>query len=46
MEIVKVEIVTTVDKVPMKRLKEFKESLKESFQQSDILIMSHGIQAS
>jgi hypothetical protein len=43
-EIVKIEIITTSDKVPRKRLKDFKEYLKESLQQSDILIMTHGIQ--
>ena len=43
-EIVKIEIITTSDKVPKKRLKDFKEHLKESFQQSDILIMTHSIQ--
>ena len=43
-EIVKFEIITTGDKVPKKRLKDFKERLKESLQQSDILIMTHGIQ--
>jgi hypothetical protein len=45
-EIIKIEIITNVDKVPRKRLKDFKERLKESLQQSDILIMTHGIQAS
>ncbi len=43
-EIVKIEIITTSDKVPKKRLKDFKEHLKESLQQSDILILTHGIQ--
>lgn len=43
-EIVKIEIITTGDKVPKKRLKDFKEYLKESLQQIDILIMTHGIQ--
>ena len=43
-EIVKIEIITTSDKVPKKRLRDFKERLKESLQQSDILIMTHGIQ--
>ncbi len=43
-EIVKIEIITTGDRVPRKRLKDFKERLKESLQQSDILILTHGIQ--
>ena len=43
-EIVKIEIITTVDKVPRKRLKDFKERLKESLQQIDILITTYGIQ--
>jgi hypothetical protein len=43
-EIVKIEIITTVDKVPKKRLKDFKERLKKSLRQSDILIMTHAIQ--
>ena len=43
-EIVKIEIITTGDKVPKKRLKDLKERLKEFLQQSDILIMTHGIQ--
>ena len=42
-EIVKIEIITTSDKVPKKRLKDFKEHLKESFQQNDMLIMTHGV---
>ena len=43
-EILKLEIVTTDDKVPKKFLKHFKERLKESFQQNDILITTHRIQ--
>ena len=43
-EIVKIEIITTSDKVRKKRLTDFKELLKESFQQNDILIMTHGVQ--
>ena len=43
-EIVKIEIITTADRVPKKRLKDFKERLKESLRQSDILIMTQGIQ--
>ena len=43
-EIVKIEIVTTGDRVTKKRLKDLKERLKESLQQIDILITTHGIQ--
>ncbi|SRR6266536_3377889 len=43
-EIMKVEIVKADDKVPTKSLKDLKELLKESLQQADILITSHGIQ--
>src|SRR5258705_12831345 len=43
-EIVKLEIMTTSDKVPTRRLKNLKERLKQSLQQSDILILTHGIQ--
>ena len=43
-EIVKLEIVTTNDKVPKKFLKDFKERLKESLQQVDVLITTHRIQ--
>lgn len=43
-EIVKIEIITTSEKVTKKRLKDFKERLKESLQQIDILITSHDIQ--
>jgi hypothetical protein len=43
-EIVKIEIVTTGDKVTRKRLKDLKERLKESLQQIDILITTQGIQ--
>jgi hypothetical protein len=43
-EIVKIEIITAGDKVPKKRLKDFKERVKESLQQIDILITTHGIQ--
>lgn len=43
-EVVKIEIVTTSDKVPRKRLKDLKERLKESLQQIDILITTHRIQ--
>jgi len=44
LEIVKIEIITTGDKVPKKRLKDFKERVKESLQQIDILITTHSIQ--
>lgn len=43
-EIVKIEIITTADKVTKKRLKDFKGRLKELLQQIDILITTHGIQ--
>jgi uncharacterized protein with ATP-grasp and redox domains len=43
-EILKIEIVTTGNKVIKKRLKEFKERLKESLQQIDILITTKDIQ--
>jgi len=43
-EIVKIEVITPGDKVAKKRFREFKERLKESLQQSDILITAHGIQ--
>ena len=44
LEIVKIEILTTSDKVPERLLKDFKERLKESFQQDDILSATHRIQ--
>ena len=43
-EILKIEIVTTNDNVPKKFLKDFKERLKESFRQTDILITTHRVQ--
>lgn len=43
-EVVKIEILTTSDKVSKKFLKDFKERLKESFRQDDILITTHRIQ--
>lgn len=43
-EIIKIEIVTTNDRAAKKFLKEFKERLKESLRQVDILITTHGIQ--
>jgi hypothetical protein len=44
LEIVKIEIITTSDRVTKKRLKDLKESLKESLQQVDVLITTHGLQ--
>lgn len=43
-EIVKLEIVTIDDKIPKKFLKDFKERLKESFRQTEILITTQSIQ--
>jgi RNA-binding protein YhbY len=43
-EIVKIEILTTSDKIPNRLLKDLKERLKESFRQDDILITTHRIQ--
>lgn len=43
-KIMRIEIITTDDKNPRKLLKAFKERLKESLQQIDILITTHGIQ--
>jgi len=43
-EIMRVVIVTVDDKVPKKFLKDFKERLKESFRQTDILITTHRVQ--
>ena len=43
-DIIKVEVVTAGNKATRKFLKEFKERLKESLQQIDILITTHGIQ--
>ena len=42
-EIMRLEIVATDDRVPKKFLREFKEDLKESFRQTDILITTHRI---
>jgi len=42
-DIIKVEIVTSDDRLT-KRFKDFKECLKESLKQVDILITTHGIQ--
>jgi len=43
-DIIKVEIVTSDDKLTKQFLKDFKKRLKESLQQVDILITTHGIQ--
>lgn len=43
-EIIKIEVVAANDRAAKKFLKEFKERLKESLQQIDILITTHGIQ--
>ena len=43
-DIIKVEIVASGDKVTKKFLKDFKERLKKSLRQVDILITTHGIQ--
>jgi hypothetical protein len=43
-EIMRFEIITTDDNSPKQFLKDFKERLKESFRQIDILITTHRIQ--
>ena len=43
-DIIKIEIVTSGDRVTKKFLKDFKERLKVSLRQVDILITTHGIQ--
>jgi hypothetical protein len=43
-EIMKFEIITTGDQVIKKRLKDFKEHLKESLPQIDILITTQDVQ--
>lgn len=43
-EIMKIEIITTGDKLIKKRLKDFKEHLKESLRQIDILITTQDVQ--
>lgn len=43
-EIVKIEILADGDRLTKKRLTDFKERLKESLQQIDILITSHDVQ--
>jgi uncharacterized protein YnzC (UPF0291/DUF896 family) len=43
-DIIRVEIVTSADKVTKKFLKDFKERIRKSLRQVDILITTHGIQ--
>jgi hypothetical protein len=43
-DIIKIEIIATNDRAARRFFKEFKERLKESLQQVDILITTHGIQ--
>jgi hypothetical protein len=43
-DIIKVEIIATNDRAARRFFKAFKEHLKESLQQVDILITTHGIQ--
>ena len=43
-DIVKIEFLTSRDRIAGKRLEEFKRHLNESLQQMDILITSYGIQ--
>jgi hypothetical protein len=43
-DIIKIEVVATNDRATKKFFKDFKERLKESLQQIDILITTHGIQ--
>ena len=43
-DIVKIEFITSSDRVGKKRLQDFKERLKESLQEIDILITSRRIQ--
>ena len=43
-DIIKIEVVATNDRVTKKFFKEFKERLRQSLQQIDILITTHGIQ--
>jgi hypothetical protein len=43
-DIIRIQVVTTNDRATKKFFKDFKERLKESFQQIDILITTHGIQ--
>jgi len=43
-DIIKIEIVATNDRATKRFFKDFKERLKESLRQIDILITTHGIQ--
>jgi hypothetical protein len=43
-DIIKIEVVTTNDRKTIRFFKDFKERLKETLQQVDILITTHGIQ--
>ena len=43
-DIIKIEVVTTNDRATTRFFKDFKERLKASLQQIDILITTHGIQ--
>jgi hypothetical protein len=43
-DIIKVEVVSANDRTAKKFFKEFKERLKKSLKQIDILITTHGIQ--
>ena|SRR5207253_1880559 len=43
-DIIKIQVVTRNDRATKKFFKDFKERLKESLQQIDILITTHGIQ--
>ena len=43
-DIIKIEVVTSGDKITKKFLKDFKERIKKSLRQKDILITTHGIQ--
>jgi hypothetical protein len=43
-DVIKIEIVATNDRATRRFFKDFKERLKESLQQIDILITTHGIQ--
>ena len=43
-DIIKIEVIASSDRVTKKFLKDFKERLKQSLKQIDILITTHGIQ--
>lgn len=43
-DIIKIEVVTSSDKITKKFLKDFKERIRKSLRQKDILITTHGIQ--